>query len=202
MSLYYTVNLLISLCRNIELDPILWTGKLMFFYFPVNFFVRSNYTQRQKCRSFESTYMQIIKKISLLPTFMILLFSFHNTYATNCSITDGVKIGDCNQSLEFLDIKSNISKSGIIGGAIIRSGGNLDLQGISNGDITVSQGGSLSIHGNVNGEVINHGGNVTITGHVNKLTNVYGKVFVYGIVDISTGNIDFKKGSIINGKEM
>lgn len=133
---------------------------------------------------------------------MILLFTLHNTYAGNCSITDGIKIGDCDQTLTILDINSNISKSGIIGGAIIRSGGNLDLRGISYGDITVSQGGSLFIHGNVNGEIINHGGNVIINGHVNKLTNLYGKVFVNGTVDNSSGNIDFKKGSIINGKEM
>lgn len=142
-----------------------------------------------------------LKTISL-PIFLIMFIGSQNAHAVNCSIINGIKIGNCEGVLEFLDIKSYVVKSGIISGATIRAGGRLDLQGTSNGNITVMQGGVLSVHGKVNGEIINNGGNVTITGHVNKLTNLYGKVFVEGIVDSSTGTVEFKKGSIINGKEM
>ena len=142
------------------------------------------------------------EKSFLLPAFVIFFFNSHCSPAANCLITNGVKVGSCETVLEFLDVKSKITNSGIINGAIIRSGGNLELHGISNGNITIMQGGFISIYGKVNGEVINKGGNVTITGHVNKLTNLFGKVLVDGIVDYSTGTIEFKKGSIVNGKEI
>lgn len=131
--------------------------------------------------------------LSALPTAAI---------AANCSITNGVKVGDCEKVMQLLDVRSSVTESGMISGATIHSGGTLNFHGTSNGDITVRQGGKLILRGKVNGSVINKGGDVEIYGHANKLDNQYGSAYVNGIVDQSNGTVKYKKGSIINGKEV
>ncbi len=145
--------------------------------------------------------MKIIKTL-IFNVFIFLTIQSSHAIAGNCSITNGIKVGDCDKALQALSVKSIVSESGIISGATIYSGGVLNFRGISNGDITVRQGGKLYLHGKVNGKVINRGGEVEIYGHVEKLDNQYGKAYVEGIVDQSSGEVKYKNGAIINGKEI
>jgi hypothetical protein len=143
-----------------------------------------------------------IKTIISFAAFTFILSISQSTIADNCSITNGVKVGKCDKVLSHLDIKSNISESGIISGATVRNGATLYFHGTCNGDISVSQGSKLLLYGSVNGEVINNGGVIEIHGYVKKLNNIFGNVYVDGIIENSSGVVQYKKGAIINGKEM
>ncbi len=129
----------------------------------------------------------------------LLWLNMSNSFASNCTIENDVIQGDCPKSKSTLIVKSSITEVGVIGGAIIYNAGNLDLRGISNGDITVYEGGNLSVSGHVNATVINDGGTVDIKGHVKFLQGNSGNSSVEGFADHATGRINLKKGSIVNG---
>ena len=127
-----------------------------------------------------------------------------------CNIIDGRAYGECSGvkitsgEKQPLDVRTSVSESSIISGATVRSGGFLQLSGISNGDISVKHGGRLEVTGVVNGTVRNQGGTVEIDGIVERLHSSGGKVVVGGQVGSFNGDgpVRFKKGSILQGQPL
>lgn len=140
-------------------------------------------------------------------TFIVLLASFAINANAACNIVNGKAHGDCagvtlNQNIKgIITVTSHQSESGIIDGALVKSGGSLYLNGICNGDITVSKGGTLAVNGIVNGTVKNNGGHVEIEGQVSHLSANSGKTTIGGIVSSVSGEskIIFKSGSVVGG---
>lgn len=97
-----------------------------------------------------------------------------------CNIINGKAYGDCagvriNEGIKgHLTVRSYTSEAGIIEGATVLKGGELDLSGISNGDIAVHKGARLRLTGIVNGTVNNLGGNVEVEGTLNHLHTIGG----------------------------
>lgn len=135
----------------------------------------------------------------------LALYSFGAHAA--CNIVNGKAYGDCagvtvnNQSKGVITVSSYQSESGIIQGARVLSGGTLSLSGISNGNVTVSKGGSLLVTGIVNGIVENNGGSVEIEGQVNHVAAQSGKTVIAGTVSSVSGNthVIYKSGAVIGG---
>ena len=130
-----------------------------------------------------------------------------NTAYSACNIVGGKAYGDCagvriNDRIKGrITVRSYISESGIIEGATILRDGELHLNGISNGDITVREGGRFILSGVVNGTVKNLGGNVEIEGLLDHLHTIGGQVIVGGNVDRISGSgpITYKRGSVVGG---
>ena len=124
-----------------------------------------------------------------------------------CNIVDGKAYGDCagvriNEGIKGkLTVRSYTSEGGIIEGATILKGGELDLRGISNGDITVYEGARLRLTGIVNGTVSNLGGNVEVEGMLEHLHTTGGEVVIGGSVGSVSGNgpASYKKGAVVGG---
>jgi hypothetical protein len=77
----------------------------------------------------------------------------------------------------------------------------LDLSGVSNGDISVHEGGRLRLSGIANGTVRNSGGSVEVEGVLNHLHTTGGDVVIGGNVGSVSGDgeITFKEGAVIGG---
>jgi len=124
-----------------------------------------------------------------------------------CKVVDGKAYGDCNNvpvntgSKRALQVRKSVSESAIIDGATVHSGGSLSLSGVSNGDIIVNKGATLYVSGVVNGTIRNLGGAVEIEGTVRHVETRGGNVTVGGIVDAASGGgpITLKKGAVIAG---
>jgi hypothetical protein len=124
-----------------------------------------------------------------------------------CNILGDKAYGDCSRvrvsrsTPEYLTVRSYISQTGIIAGATILKGGVLDLNGVSNGDISVYEGGRLRLNGIVNGTVRNLGGSVEVEGILNHLHTTGGDVVVGGGVGSLSGEgqVTFKQKAVIGG---
>jgi hypothetical protein len=124
-----------------------------------------------------------------------------------CNIVGDKAYGDCSgvrvsrSTPEYLTVRSHISRTGIIAGATILKGGVLDLSGVSNGDISVHEGGRLRLRGIVNGTVRNSGGSVEVEGILNHLHTTRGHVVIGGNVRSLSGDgeVTFKEGAVIGG---
>jgi hypothetical protein len=125
-----------------------------------------------------------------------------------CNIVGNTAYGDCSgvnvnsQERRKLSVKSSITESAIVAGAIVHNGGYLTLNGVSTGDIHVRKGGSLVVYGVVSGTVNNAGGNIDISGIVNHLHSTGGQAIVTGQVGSFSGQglVHFKKNSILQGQ--
>ena len=124
-----------------------------------------------------------------------------------CNIVGDKAYGDCSggrvsrSTPEYLTVRSQISQTGIIAGAMILNGGVLDLSGVSNGDISVYEGGRLLLRGIVNGTVRNLGGSVEVEGILDHLHTAGGDVVIGGNVGSVSGDgeVTFKEGAVIGG---
>ena len=124
-----------------------------------------------------------------------------------CNIIDGKAYGDCagvriNEGIKgHLTVRAYTAESGIIAGANVLKGGELALSGMSNGDITVHEGGRLVVTGIVDGTVKNLGGSVEIEGMLEHLHTVGGSVLIGGTVGTVSGPgpISYKKGAVVGG---
>ena len=145
-------------------------------------------------------------------TIGITIFLITLTYSVPsysvCNIVGNMTYGDCSgvnvnsQERRRLSVKSSITESAIVAGAIVHNGGYLTLNGVSTDDIHVRKGGSLVVYGVVNGTVHNDGGNIEISGIVNHLHSTGGQVTVTGQVGNLSGKglVHFKKNSILQGR--
>ncbi|MGH8708954.1 MAG: hypothetical protein ACREVD_12960, partial [Burkholderiales bacterium] len=100
-----------------------------------------------------------------------------------------------------LTVRSYTSESGIIKGATVVRRGELELSGISKGDITVHKGARFVLTGMVNGTVNNLGGNVEIEGVLDHLHTTGGQVVIGGTVGSVSGpgRASYKKGAVVGG---
>lgn len=123
--------------------------------------------------------------------------------ASNCSVTNGVAVGDCGP-MQFRTITGAEQESKIIPGARVTSGGSFVLSGVINGDLTVERGGSAVVRGTVNGSVINNGGTVEIRGTVVRVQANGGETTIYGTVQSVSGSgpVRYKTGAIVGGERV
>lgn len=77
----------------------------------------------------------------------------------------------------------------------------MSLNGISEGDIEVSKGGSLIVGGIVRGTIINNGGSVNIAGIASTVIANKGATTISGVVSSVTGNgnVTYHHGAVIGG---
>jgi hypothetical protein len=120
--------------------------------------------------------------------------------AGNCSITNGVAVGDCGAT-KFLEVTGSERVDKVIPGARVKSDGSLDVSGMVNGDVTVERGGYAVVRGSVNGAVVNNGGTVEIHGMVSRLQANGSTTTVHGIVQSvsGSGTVRYKVGAIVGG---
>jgi hypothetical protein len=124
-----------------------------------------------------------------------------------CNIIDGKAYGDCEGvnlnvvSPQRLAVHSKAIESGIISGATIFQGGDLEFRGLAMGDIIVHKGGRLLVSGIVNATVTNLGGRVEIEGMVDHVHAERGEVIIGGNVSgvSGGGTVKYKKGAVIGG---
>jgi len=142
-----------------------------------------------------------------IPLLIALLFVVPAAADAACNIVNGKAYGDCpgvtvrQGTRPALDIRSHVTESAIVAGAIVYSGGSLHLSGISNGDILVKRGGHLTVTGIVNATIRNEGGIVDVEGTVDNLISSGGNVVVGGQVGNfgGAGPATFKKGAVLRG---
>jgi hypothetical protein len=145
--------------------------------------------------------------LKILTLSAIILLAVGTPGYAACNVVDGKAYGDCagvrfNDGIKgHLTVRTYISESGIIDGATVLNGGELDLSGISNGNITVHEGARLRMSGVVNGTVTNLGGNIEIEGTLDHLHTTGGEVVIGGSVgSISgSGSVSYKKGAVVGG---
>jgi len=120
--------------------------------------------------------------------------------ASNCSIANGVAVGDCG-AMKFMEVTRSERVDKVIPGARVKSGGALDVSGMVNGDVTVERGAYAVVRGSVNGAVVNNGGTVEIHGMVSRLQTNGGTTTVYGMVQSvsGSGTVRYKAGAIVGG---
>lgn len=137
----------------------------------------------------------------LLVSFLVTgVFGGGPGMASNCSVTNGVAVGDCGP-MKFRTITGAEQESKVIPGARIMSGGSFVLSGIVNGDLIVERGGSAIVRGTVNGSVINNGGTVEIRGTAMRVQANGGETTIYGIVQSvgGSGTVRYKTGAFVGG---
>lgn len=138
---------------------------------------------------------------TLLVGFLVAgVFGGRPGMASNCSVTNGVAVGDCGP-MKFRTITGAEQESKVIPRARVMSGGSFVLSGIVNGDLTVERGGSAVVRGTVNGSVINNGGTVEIRGTAMRVQANGGETTIYGMVQSvsGSGTVRYKAGSIVGG---
>jgi hypothetical protein len=149
----------------------------------------------------------IARTSSLLAFAVATLFAINAPCHAACNIINGKAYGDCagvriNEGIKRrLTVRSYTTESGFIAGANILKGGELALSGISNGDITVQEGGRLVLTGMVEGTVKNLGGSVEIEGMLDHLYTTGGSVVIGGTVGTvsGAGRIRYRKGAVVGG---
>jgi hypothetical protein len=138
---------------------------------------------------------------------LILAMQHAEIASAACNIVDGKAYGDCGNvrintaSKKALKVRGQAAESAIIEGATVFPGGSLSLSGISNGDIIVNKGGTLYVSGVVNGTVKNLGGAVEIEGSVQEVQTNGGRVVIGGTVGTVNGSgpVTYKKGAVVGG---
>ena len=138
---------------------------------------------------------------------LLLIFLIPNLSYSACNVVNGKKYGDCNNvtinksNPESLTISSYETISGITKYIKILNGGNLNLSGISNGNIIIEKGGSLTISGMAN-SISNNGGKLILSGTANRIYAKDGVTRISGIVNslYGDGEIQLESGAVVNGK--
>ncbi len=156
----------------------------------------------------------IVKRIKLISGLLVygfilaaILFVVPKRSFAVCNIINGQAYGDCEgvtikrDGKGYLSVTNGVFESGIISGATVRSGGVLELSGISDGNIVVEKGGTLTVTGVVNGDIINKGGHIVVEGSAHLIKTTGGTVEIGGIVEqvVDNGLIKYRKGAIVEG---
>lgn len=145
----------------------------------------------------------------LLRILLILSFTIiADDSSAQCNVVGDKKYGDCagvninvGGAQKPLQIVSGFkSVSGISGAFRVIKGGALNHSGISNGDITIENGGRAEISGMVNGAVIINGGYAKVTGSADAVILNSGSAFVSGSVGHVSGQVTFKSGAVVGGQ--
>jgi hypothetical protein len=143
-----------------------------------------------------ANYVRLIFDTRFLGLVLVAtLFSVPMRSFAVCNIIDGRAYGDCRGvtisrgSKDHLSVTKSVFESGIISGATIRSGGALELSGISEGNIIVEKGGTLTVTGIVNGDIINKGGRVVIEGTANIIETTGGTVVIRPLSIVSSAMV-------------
>ncbi len=137
--------------------------------------------------------------------FALAILATNSTAA--CNIVNGKAYGDCagvtvrRGTTPHLEIRDARSEGGISAGATVYAGGSYSLSGVSNGDIVVHRGGRLFVSGIVNGQIRNLGGAVELEGSARSLLTIGGEVVVGGTVGTvaGPGAVHFRTGSVLGG---
>jgi hypothetical protein len=125
-------------------------------------------------------------------------------YAGQCNVVNGQAFGDCS-SVHLghgpITVDNARTETGIIEGAHIRRGGSLTLSGVSNGDVVVESGGFLVTTGVVNGTITNNGGIIMLQGTATALQVNGGTSTIFGIVQSvsGSGNVRYEKNAVVAG---